>query len=138
MMSHLHELRSELLEDWRITDSDVEVLEDHIRRAGRLYLEDVKFLIELLCEAREVCEAFDELFFPALKEVILEDGHIGPDEQFYLLKMLYSDGNVRESEKQFLLQLREEALEVTPEFEALCEEALAAPATNWDVGGRTR
>ena len=135
-MSNLHKLRSELLEDGRITDSEVEVIQDHIHRDGRLDLDDVKFLIELLCEAREVCAAFDELFFPALKEVILEDGCIGQDEQFYVLKMLYSDGHIRESEKQFLLQLREEAKEVTPEFEALCEEAMGAHPTNWDVGGR--
>jgi len=93
-------------------------------------------LVGLLSEAHEVCPAFDELFFPALKEVILEDGRIGQDEQFYLLKMLYSDGHVRENEKQFLLELRDAAQEVTPEFEALCEEAFAAHPTNWDVGGR--
>jgi hypothetical protein len=84
----------------------------------------------VLSEAREVCTAFDELFFPALREVILEDGRIGQDEQFYLLKMLYAGENVRESEKRFLMQLRDEAQEVTPEFEALCEEALAEHSTN--------
>ena len=134
-MPNLNELRSELLEDGRITDSEVKIIQDHIHRDGRLDLDDVKFLVELLSEAREVCAAFDELFFPILKEVILEDGRIGQDEQFYVLKMLYSDGHIRESEKQFLLQLREEAQEVTPEFEALCKEALAAHATNWGVGG---
>ncbi len=137
-MPNLHELRSELLGDRRITDCEVQVIQDHIHRDGQLDLDDVKFLIGLLCEAHEVCAAFDELFFPALKEVILEDGRIGQDEHFYLLKMLYSDGHIRDSEKQFLLQLREETRELTPEFEALCEEALAAHATNWDVGGSTR
>ena len=120
-----------------VHDNEVEVIQDHICRDGRLDLEDVKFLVELLSEAREVCAAFDELFFPVLKEVILKDGRIGQDEQFYVLKMLYSDGHIRESEKQFLLQLREEVKEMTPEFEALCEEALSAHATNWDVGGRS-
>jgi len=50
--------------------------------------------------------------------------------------MLYSDGHVRESEKRLLLELRDEAKEVTPEFEALCREAMAAHPTNWNVGGR--
>ena len=135
-MPSLNQLRSELLTDRKITDAEVEVIRDHIRRDGRLDLEDVKFLVGLLSEAREVCPAFDELFFPALKEVVLEDGRIGQDEQFYLLKMLYSDGHVRPSEKQFLLELREEAQEVTPAFEALCDAALAAHPTSWDVGGR--
>ena len=135
-MPKLSELRSELIKDGRITDSEVEVVRNHIQRDGRLDLDDVKFLVELLSEARHVCQAFDDLFFPALKEVILKDGQIGQDEQFYLLKMLYSDGHVRPSEKQFLLELREEAQEVTPEFDALCDVALAAHPTSWDVGGR--
>ena len=137
-MPNLYQLRSQLLEDECITDSEVQVIKDHICEDGQLDLDDVKFLVGLLSEAREVCEAFDEVFFPVLKAVILKDGRIGQDEQFYVLKMLYSDGHIRESEKQFLLQLREEVKEVTPEFEALCEEALSAHATNRDVGGRSR
>ncbi len=137
-MPNLYQLRSQLLEDECITDSEVQVIKDHICEDGQLDLDDVKFLVGLLCEAREVCEAFDEFFFPVLKAVILKDGRIGQDEQFYVLKMLYSDGKIRESEKQFLLQIRDEAKEVTPEFEVLCEEALSAHATNWDVGGRLR
>ncbi|MBN2294180.1 MAG: hypothetical protein JXM70_17265 [Pirellulales bacterium] len=128
-MPNLYQLRSELLQDGRITDNEVEVIQDHIRSDGRLDLEDVKFLVELLCGAREVCAAFDDLFFPILKEVILEDGRIGQDEQFYVLKMLYTDGHIRENEKQFLRQLRKEAKEINPEFEALCDEALAEKVT---------
>jgi hypothetical protein len=96
----------------------------------------VKFLVELLCDAREVAPEFDEVFFPALKDAILADRQVGLDEQFYLLKMLYSDKHVRESEKQFLRELRREMKDVTPEFEDLCEEAFSAPATNWSVGGQ--
>lgn len=135
-MSNLSALRSELLKDGRITDSEVDVIRDYIHRDGRLDLDDVKFLVGLLSDAREVCPAFDELFFPVLKDVILEDGRIGQDEQFYLLKMLYSNGHIRESEKRFLQQLRREAREAPPEFEALCQEAMTAQATNWSLGGR--
>lgn len=135
-MSSLHRFRAELLKDGKITEDEVEVIRQHIEEDGKLDLDDVKFLVELLSEARDVCPAFDELFFPVLKEVILEDGRIAPDEQFYLLKMLYSDGHIRESEKQLLMELREEAEEVTPEFEALCREAMAAHPRNWNVGGR--
>jgi len=135
-MAHLHQLRSELLHDRKITDSEVDVIRDYIREDGRLDLEDIKFLVELLSDADEVCPAFDELFFPALKQAILRDGRIGPDEQFYLLKMLYSDGHIRESEKQFLFELRREAKEVPAAFEGLCEVALSAAPKNWSVGGR--
>ncbi|MEQ8785719.1 MAG: hypothetical protein RIC55_05450 [Pirellulaceae bacterium] len=132
-MSSLHEMRDEILRDHKITPNEVEVLRQYIARDGRLDMEDVKVLVNLLSDAREVCPEFDALFFPALKAVILEDGKIGPDEQFYLLKMLYSDGEIRESETRFLLELRNEAREVPPEFEQLCETALAAHPTNWSV-----
>jgi hypothetical protein len=135
-MPRLHELRSQLLSDGRITEIEVDVIRQQIRRDGQLDLDDVKFLVELLGEAREVCPAFDDLFFPALKQVLLADGGIGHDEQFYLLKMLYSDGQIRESEKRFLRELRAEADHVSPEFEQLCQTAFAAHPTHWDVGGR--
>jgi uncharacterized tellurite resistance protein B-like protein len=135
-MGRLHALQAELLRDGKITDGEVELIRQYIDENGSLDLDDVKFLVELLSNAREVPPAFDALFFPALKEVLLADGRIGMDEQFYLLKMLYSDGNVRESEKQFLRELRREAQETTPEFDSLCEAAFAAPASNWSVGGK--
>jgi hypothetical protein len=134
-MGHLRDMQSEILRDGRITDQEVDVIRDYLRDKGGLDLEDVKFLVEMLSDAREVAPEFDEVFFPALKKVILADGRVGLDEQFYLLKMLYSDKHVRESEKQFLRDLRNEAKETTPEFESLCEEAFSAPATNWSVGG---
>lgn len=135
-MGRLHQFRAQLLRDRKITDDEVDVIRDYILEDGKLDLDDVKLLVELLSEADEVSPAFDKLFFPALKEVILADGRIGMDEQFYLLKMIYSDGCIRDNEKEFLLELRNEADEISPEFEALCQEALHADATNWSVGGR--
>ena len=135
-MGRLHQLQARLLHDRRITDNDVNVIRRYVEEDGKLDLDDVKFLVGLLSEADEVCPAFDELFFPALKEVILADGRIAPDEIFYLLKMLYSDGHIRESEKQFLLELKREAKEAPPEFLAMCDEAMSAHPRNWSVGGR--
>ncbi|MHC4181337.1 MAG: tellurite resistance TerB family protein [Planctomycetota bacterium] len=135
-MGRLHQFRSELLRDRKITENEVQVVRDYIREDGKLDLDDVKFLVELLSEADEVCPAFDELLFPALKEVVLADGQIGMDEQYYMLKMLYSDGHIRDSEKRFLMELRRDAQQLTPEFEALCAEAMKADPTDWNVGGR--
>jgi hypothetical protein len=134
-MAGLRQLEAELVRDGRISDNEVAVIRDAIAADGRLDLDDVKFLVELLGGAREVCGAFDDLFFPALKEVLLADGRIGLDEQYYLLKMLYSDGNIRPREMQFLEELRREADETPPEFEALYREACAAHPTMWSVGG---
>ena len=135
-MSQLFRLKDQLLNDRRITDNEVAVIREYIDANGQLDLDDVKFLVSLLSEARDVSPAFDELFFPALKRVILADGLVGLDEQFYLMKMIYSDGRVREQEKKFLRELQAEVRETTPEFDAMCEAAFATAATNWCVGGR--
>ncbi len=134
-MTNLYQLHSELLADNKITDEDVAIIRGYIEQDGELDINDVKFLVGLVSSAREVCPAFDDLFFPILKEVILADGKIGMDEHFYLLKMLYADGHVRDRERQFLLELRESADEFTREFDALCDEVLTVPATDWSVGG---
>jgi hypothetical protein len=135
-MNRLQELRRHVLQDRQISRSEVAVIRDYIDQDGELNLQDMKVLVELLSDADDVCPEFDELFFPAMRKIVLQDGRIGEDEQFYLLKMLYSDGHIRESEKSFLTELCRDAREVSPEFEALCETALGAHATNWDVGGR--
>lgn len=135
-MGQLFQLKDQLLNDRRITDCELGTIRTYIDENGQLDLDDVKFLVSLLSEAREVSPGFDELFFPALKRVILSDGLVGLDEQFYLLRMIYADGHIREQEKQLLRQLRAEVRESTPEFDAMCETAFAAEAKNWCVGGR--
>lgn len=137
-MSGLQKLRTRVLQDRKITRAEVACIREHIDRDGRLDLDDVKVLVELLSDATEVCPEFDELFFPVLKQVVLTDGLIGTDEQFYLLKMLYADGNLRDCERRFLAELRREVKQTTPEFEWLCETAATAESQNWDVGGRRR
>ncbi len=135
-MGTLHQLRGELLNDGRITPAEVEVIRAYVEQDGKLDHQDVRFLVELLSDARDVCEEFDALFFPALKQVLLADGQITPDEQYWLLKMLYGDGRVRPSERRFLEELREQLEHRSPEFEAIYAGALTSPDVNWDVGGR--
>jgi hypothetical protein len=135
-MSSFRQLHSQLLRDGEITDAEVGVIQDYLHSDGELDLDDVKFLVGVRCEARRICPAFDRLFFPLLRQVLLKDARIGQDEQFYLLKMLYSDGHITDSERKFLDDLRSELSEVSPEFDALCGTALAAAPTNWDLGGR--
>jgi hypothetical protein len=94
--------------------------------------------VQLLVGAKEVCPAFDDLFFPVLKEVILNDGRIDHGEQFYLLKMIYGDGQIREREMRFLMELRREAKEVPAEFDEMCRTAAAAHPTEWSVDGAAR
>jgi hypothetical protein len=135
-MTSCYELISSALGDGNIDPSEVPLIREHLYRDGRLDMDDVKLLVELYCEAKDYCPAFEDLLFNVLEDVILEDGEIQPSEQFYLLKMVYSDRQIRAREREFLLKLRKSVKHTTPEFDALCEEALNAHPTDWDVGGR--
>jgi hypothetical protein len=131
-----YQFLADLLADKRIDETEVPVIREYVFRDGQVNLEDVRLLVELYCEARQRCPEFDDLFFDVLEKAILSDGEIQPAEEFYLLKMLYSDREVHHREREFLMHLRNRAKRTTPEFDALCREALVAPATGWDVGGR--
>jgi len=136
-MARLHHVLERLLTDRRITDDEVEIIRDYIAEDGELDVADVKFLVQVLSEAQTVCPAFDELFFPMLEQILLADGEIGRDEQFYLLKMLYSKGHIRESERRFLVRLRHQAAKFPVEFDELLQTALQAPLTGWTLDGVT-
>jgi hypothetical protein len=135
-VSTFHEFVSANLADGKIDDAEVPVIRDRLHEDGHLDMQDVRLLVELYCGATEYSSAFEDLFFSVLEEVFLADGEIQPSEQFYLLKLLYSDRKIRQREKEFLLTLRKRATHTTPEFEALCDEALHAHPTAWSVGGR--
>lgn len=137
-MANLYKLEQELLRDGRITEDEVALIRDQIESDGKLDYDDVIFLVNLVANAADVCQEFDDLFFPAMKTILLADGVIGMDEQYQLLRMLYSDGNVRPVEKEFLKDLYKSVDQITPEFRELCDTALNCPATNWNTGGRER
>ena len=137
-MAGLREFRDQLLRDKQITSNEVDVIQSYIQQDGQLDYDDIKFLVGLMKEADSVCPEFDALLFPAMRQVILSDGEVTMDEQYLLLQMLYSDGEVRECERQFIAGLRNDVRNVTPELNQLCETAMSCESRGWDTGGRPR
>ncbi len=133
-MGQFQDFVSTTLSDGRITESEVPLIEAEIRRDGRIDMEDVRLLVELYCNAKEYCASFESLFFQILEQVILEDEEIDPSEQYYLLKMVYSDRVVRDAEKQFLVRLRDRVIAIAPGFAELCDEAMLAQSCVSSVG----
>ncbi len=134
-MATYHEVVQHILADQKIDDGELKQLCDHVYRNGTPNLDDVRLLVELYTGVPALSEAFENFFYGVLKKVILADGEIQPGEQFYLLKVIYSDRVIRPRELAFLREIRREAKQVTPDFEQLCQAAFQAPATNWSVGG---
>ena len=137
-MSALMAFAERLTADGKITPVEVAELKAHIHADGHLDHDDVKLLVGVAANCREVCAEFDEIFFPLLKEVLLADNQITPDEQYYLMKMLWGDGRVRPAERKLIQDLRAAVKNPTPEFLELCDRAMETPASDWDVGGVSR
>jgi len=137
-MGQFYQFLAKIQADGGISEDEVQPIREQIEADGRLDIDDVKLLVELYCETGNRCPKFDDLFFSVLENVFLADGQITPSEEFYLLKMLYSDREIREPEREFLRRLRKQLPQRSPSFEALFDTALDAPAKNWNVGGRKR
>ena len=137
-MAHFHQFIEKIHADGKICDADVLLIGQEIEADGQLDMADVKLLVELYCYAKERSAAFDNLFFSVLEKVFLNDGKISASEEFYLLKMIYSDRVIGEREREFLRKLRKQIPERSASFEALFETAINAPSTNWCVGGTPR
>ena len=136
-MSQHYQFLSSIQANGAITDDEVALIRQKLSEDNQLDAADVKLLIELYCDTGNRCAAFDSLFFTVLEGVLLSDSQITPSEEFYLLKMLYSDREIRESEREFLRRLRKQLPQRTASFEALFDTAMNAPAKNWSVGGRS-
>jgi hypothetical protein len=137
-MSQLYKFLATIQANGEISDDEVSLIREKLNDDGQLDVDDVKLLVELYCDTANRCPAFDKLFFSVLENVLLADGQISPSEEFYLLKMLYSDREIREPEREFLRRLRKQLPNKSASFEALFETALNAPAKNWSVGGHSR
>ena len=123
-MTDLNELKQRLLADSRIDEEEVALVREHLYADGQIDRQEVEFLIALREQAREVCPAFEELFFAALKQNVLSDGSIDAEEASWLRAMLFADGKVDENEKKFLTALNAEARQVSPEFRKLFDECM--------------
>ena len=127
-MSTLRALKSQILidgQDLWINDEEFKQIRAALPADGSISPDDLKILAEMRTEARVVCDAFDQMFFPALKKYLLADGRISQAEQFLLLRMLYGGGGIDDTERRFIQELRRELREVTPEFEAIYRDAMS-------------
>jgi hypothetical protein len=135
-MSKLYQFLAKFQSKGRINSEDVPLIREKLTDDGRLDIDDVKLLVELYCETEHRCPEFDSLFFSTLEKVFLTDNQINPSEEYYLLKMLYGDRDVREPEREFLRKLRKQLPERSASFEALYETAMESTGPSCGVGGR--
>jgi uncharacterized membrane protein YebE (DUF533 family) len=120
-----------LLADGKIDDAEVKVIKKELYADGHIDRKEVEFLIELRNAAQKkakggaLSSAFENLFFKAIQDNVLEDGVISGKEAAWLRKMLFADGKIDDGEKKFLKKLKASATKTAPAFDALYEECMA-------------
>lgn len=124
-MPLLRELMNKFLADGKIDSREVETLGDLLYTDGRIDRTEAEFLIELHRRVERVSAGFERFFYKAIKQHVLTDGVIDPEEAVWLRDMILADGKVDEREKKLIRELRGEASYVCQEFEGLYEECVS-------------
>lgn len=117
-------LKNVLLADGVIDAEETAILRKEIYADGVVDEAEVDFLVDLRNSAKTAGPEFERFFFEALKRNILADGVVDAAEARKLREIIFADKVVDKNEKEFLRALKEEAREVSPEFDALLQECL--------------
>src|SRR5437868_440364 len=113
-----------LLADGRIDLKATAILREELFADERIDKGELEFLFDLRRQAESTVQAFNELFFLAVKKHILANGVVSVAETKWLRQMIRHDGPADDEEKKLLEDLKREAREVCPEFDQLYEECM--------------
>jgi len=127
MLRDLKEFELHIAEHGRVDSHELEALHRLIYADGKVNREEADFLVVIHKRVRVRNQAFEQFFYKAIKDHILANGKISAGEAEWLRQMLFHDGKIDDEERRFLHQLKGEAQEVSPEFEALYKECMKQP-----------
>jgi len=134
-MVDLRGLEERILRNGRVEGHEIEVLRTALLTNGTFNLREADFLVELHKRVQQRTHAFEQFFYNAIKKYILADGRIGPEKSEWLRRMVLQDDKVEDEEREFLRQLKGEAAELSPEFDALFGECMNYPPEQRTSGG---
>jgi hypothetical protein len=134
MMTKLLQLEQEILAKGKVNGAELEALKEQIYRNGKIDRPRADFLVELHKRVEHMTPAFDHFFYQAIKDHILQDGHIDAEESAWLRQLLFADGKIDDQERKFLHELKGEAKHSSPEFEALYKESMKKPPEQHTCG----
>jgi hypothetical protein len=127
MMLKLRQLEQNILANGRVDGAELEVLRREFYVGAPIDRPKADFLVELHKRIEHMTPAFEHFFYRAIKDHILAHGRISAEETSWLRRMLLADGKIKDEERKFLHELKGEAKETSPEFEALFKESMKEP-----------
>jgi uncharacterized membrane protein YebE (DUF533 family) len=134
-MRNLRAIEESILAHGVVHAHDLELLQQVLYADGKIDQKEADFLVELHKRVQDRAPAFEQFFYKAMKDYLLANGRIGPKKTAWLRQMLFADGKIDDEERKFLHQLKGEAKEISPEFEALFEESMKQPPEQHTSGG---
>ena len=133
-MLHLREIEQAILANGRVDGPELEALRLKMYAHGRIERPEADFLVELHKRVQHRTPAFEKFFYQAIKDHVLAHGRIDTEETAWLRRMLFADGKIDDEERKFLHELKGEAKQVSPEFEALFAEGMKEPMEQHTCG----
>src|SRR5437660_5857730 len=109
----------EILANGKVEGHEVELLRRELYADGKIDRREADNLVELHKRIQRISPGFEDFFYQAIKDHILADGSIDAEETAWLRQMLLDEGKMGDRQKRFLHQLKGEARQVSPDFQAL-------------------
>jgi nucleoid-associated protein YejK len=134
IMLLLREIEQAILTTSKLDNLHLEVLRREVYVEGKVDRRMADFLVELHKRVQHLTPAFERLFYQAIKDHVLADGHIDAEEAAWLRQMLFADGKIDDRERKLLHELKGEASQVCPEFELLFVESMKMPQEQHTCG----
>jgi len=132
----LQGLEMQIIDNGRVEGHEIEVLRKALFANGSMDRREADWLVEVHKRIQHRTRGFEQFFYQTIKEYILKNGAIGVKETEFLRGMLLHDGKLEDEERKFLKQLKGEARQPGPEFEAFFEECMKYPPEQRTSGGR--
>ncbi len=134
MMLELRQIEQDILATGKVDKHELEVLRGALFVGGTMGRQEADFLVGLHKQVQHRTPAFDHFFYQSIKSHILADGRIDAEEAAWLRRMLFDDGKIDDQERKLLHELKGEAKQLSPEFEALFEESMKQPQEQHTCG----
>jgi hypothetical protein len=126
-MKDLRHIEQAILANGRVDGSELEELRRQLYVDGNIDRRGADFLVELHKRVQHMTPAFEHFFYQAIKNHVLHAGWIDAEEVAWLRRIIFADGKIKDEERKFLHELKGEAKQVSPEFEALFVESMKQP-----------
>ena len=132
MATDFRKLAAELcLADGKIDETEVKIIKKALYEDGKIQQKEAEFLIDLRgmaqkkAKGRALKPAFENFFFRAIQDSVLDNGYTGRLEASLFCKAIFADCVKVKTAKEIMKRLKTAAKKTSPQFDRLYREVVA-------------